>query len=291
MITHFADFRLHTVSLNGVRQFYNERLGFPVAFESDREIRFQVTRDTTLTFAEAYEPVTPAHFAFEVPYSAFSEVVAYMKEEAGIPLLRWPDGREIDEFDESGAGINVYFRDGDGHLLELIAHRYVREDVLPPCGPLKVMYLREIGFPVDEVSGFREWMSRTFGMKLAKVYDDFTFAIGGTAHAIVVSKHVRGRRPRSAGPHSRVGGGGAHPLRRRRRGDDQARRLSDPVCGNGCTRGYCSPPQPALNRPWHRIWRRRWTDHAQCLSSGNRPEKRRLFPGTTVIGLWRGAGV
>jgi catechol 2,3-dioxygenase-like lactoylglutathione lyase family enzyme len=191
MITHFADFRLHTVSLNGVRQFYNERLGFPVAFESDKEIRFQVARDTTLTFAEAYEPVAPAHFAFEVPYSAFSDVVAHMKKEAGIPLLRWPDGREIDEFDESGAGINVYFRDGDGHLLELIAHRYVREDVLPPCGPLKVMYLREVGFPVDDVSGLREWMSRKFGMKLSKVYDDFTFAIGGTAHAIVVSKQRR----------------------------------------------------------------------------------------------------
>jgi catechol 2,3-dioxygenase-like lactoylglutathione lyase family enzyme len=191
MITHFADFRLHTVSLNGVKQFYNGLMGMPVVFESDQEIRFQVTRDTTLTFEEAYEPVAPAHFAFEVPYSAFADVVAHMQEEAGIPLLRWPDGRVIDEFDESGPGINVYFRDGDGHLLELIAHREVREDVLPQCGPLKILYLREIGFPVDDVSGFREWMSRTFGMKLSKVYDDFTFAIGGTAHAIVVSKRRR----------------------------------------------------------------------------------------------------
>lgn len=191
MITHFADFRLQTVSLEGVRQFYNELLGLPVAFESAKEIRFRLTDFTTLTFKEAYEPVAPAHFAFEVPWSAFSGVVDYMKKEAGIPLLRWPDGHVIDEFDESGPGINVYFRDGDGNLLELIAHRYVREDVLPPCGPLKVMYLREVGFPVEDVPGFREWMSRKFGMKLAKVYDDFTFAIGGTAHAIIASKNRR----------------------------------------------------------------------------------------------------
>jgi hypothetical protein len=191
MITHFADFRLQTVSLEGVKQFYNGRLGLPVVSESDGEIRFRLTDLTTLTFAEAYEPVAPAHFAFEVPWSAFSEAVDYLRKEADVPLLRWPDGHEIDEFDESGPGINVYFRDGDGHVLELIAHRGVREDVLPPSGPLKVMYLREVGFPVDDVLEFREWMSRTFGMKLAKVYDDFTFAIAGTAHAIVVSKQRR----------------------------------------------------------------------------------------------------
>ncbi|REJ20044.1 MAG: glyoxalase/bleomycin resistance/dioxygenase family protein [Paenibacillaceae bacterium] len=191
MITHFADLALHTVSLEGVRQFYNGLLGIPVVFESDKEIRFQVTPFTTLTFTEAYEPVAPVHFAFEVPWSAFSDVIAYLKEAAGIPLLRWPDGREFVDLDGSGPEINAYFRDGDGHLLEVIAHRYVREDVLPQGGPLKVLYLREVGFPVEDVSEFRGWLSGRFGMKLAKVFDDFTFAIGGTAHAVIASKQRR----------------------------------------------------------------------------------------------------
>lgn len=188
MITHYADLSLHTVSLQGVRQFYNGLLGFPVAFESETEIRLQVTGFTTLTFTEAYEPIAPAHIAFEVPFSKFSAVVAFLKQEAGVPILRWPDGREIDDF---GPGVNAYFRDGDGHLLEVIAHRYVREDVLPHSGPLKAMYMREVGFPVEDVPEFREWLVRTFGMKLEKVYDDFTFAIGGTAHAVIASKRRR----------------------------------------------------------------------------------------------------
>lgn len=188
MITHFADFRLNTVSLDGVRQFYNGLLGLPVAFESDREAAFQVTPFTTLTFEEAYEPVAPAHFAFQVPYSSFSEVIGYLKNEARIPLLRRPDGSETED---DGTLANAYFRDGDGHLLEVISHRYVREEALPKHGPLHIMYLREVGFPVEDVPEFREWLSGTFGMKLAKVYDDFTFAVGGTAHAVVVSKRRR----------------------------------------------------------------------------------------------------
>jgi len=188
VITHFADLRLNTVSLQGVRQFYHGLLGLPVALESETEIRLQVTGFTTLTFTEAYEPVAPAHFAFEVPYSAFTAAAAFLKEEAGIPILRWPDGREIDDFGEGG---NAYFRDGDGHLLEVIAHRYVREDVLPHNGPLKIMYMREVGFPVENVPEFRAWWVRKFGMKLAKVYDDFTFAIGGTAHNVIASKRRR----------------------------------------------------------------------------------------------------
>jgi len=188
MITHVADLTLHTVSLDGVRQFYNGLLGLPIASETASEIRFRVTPFTTLTFAETYEPVAPAHFAFEVPWSSFSDVVAYLKREAGIPLLRWPDGREtIDD----GTLANAYFRDGDGHLLEVIAHRYVREDALPQNGPVKILNLREVGFPVEDVSAFRGWLSGRFGMKLAKMHDDFTFAIGGTAHAVVVSKRRR----------------------------------------------------------------------------------------------------
>jgi len=188
MITHYTDLQLNTVSLQGVKQFYNGLLGIPIVFETETEIRLQVTSFTTLTFTEAYEPIAPAHFAFEVPYSAFSAVAAFLKEEAGIPILSWPDGREIVEFD---TGVNAYFRDGDGHLLEVIAHRYVREDILPQCGPLKTMYLREVGFPVENVPEFREWWFRKFGMRLEKVYDDFTFAIGGTAHAVIASKRRR----------------------------------------------------------------------------------------------------
>ncbi|RAV21126.1 VOC family protein [Paenibacillus contaminans] len=184
MITHYAGLQLQTVSLPSVRHFYHEQMRFPIAYETDNRIAFQPTPHVTLTFVEAYEPVTPVHIAFEVPMSRFAEAAAELRKTQAV-IQKWPDGKEIDVFE---TGENIYFRDCDGNLLELIAHRYLKEDVLAPTGPFHILYLREVGFPVDSVPAFREWLRQLLGMKLDKVSDEFTFVIGGTAHAVVVSK-------------------------------------------------------------------------------------------------------
>lgn len=184
MITHFARLQLNTVSIQGVKQFYHDLLRFPIIYESDNEIRFLPTEYFTLAFKETAEPIAPAHFAFEVPYSEFENVVKWIVEEH-ISLLKWADGRIVDIFE---TGKNVYFRDGDGNLLEIITHNYVKEGILPPSGPLKILYLRETGFPVDSVTHFRELLVRILNLKLDKVSDNFAFAIGGTAHAVIPSK-------------------------------------------------------------------------------------------------------
>ncbi|MFC5650057.1 VOC family protein [Paenibacillus solisilvae] len=187
MITHFADLQLHTVSIQGVKQIYQQKLGFPVTYETDSEIRFQPAEHFTLSFVEVSEPLSPAHFAFEVPYSTFHESEAFLRE-SGIPILQWPDGREADEFE---TGKNLYFRDGDGNLLELIAHSYITENVLSPVGGAKIMYLREAGFPTDDVPRLREWFKQVLQLKTREESDSFNFVIGGTAHAIVTSSARR----------------------------------------------------------------------------------------------------
>ncbi|MFE4243770.1 VOC family protein [Peribacillus butanolivorans] len=184
MITHFSDLELITVSIEGVKQCYANRLQLPIISESKDFIRFQLTPFTTLSFKEAYEPIPPAHFAFQVPYSQFDEVASFVQQ-SGLLVLRRENGQYIDE---TNGRKNLYFRDGDGHLLEIIAHDYVNEDVLNTFGMLKTLYIREIGFPVDSVPNFRDWLKRDFGMKTEKDQDMFNFVISGTAHAIVVSK-------------------------------------------------------------------------------------------------------
>lgn len=183
MITHFAQLQLPTVSIQGVKQFYQDQLHFPVISESENEISFQPTEFFTLTFRETEFALHPAHFAFEVPCSEFDDLVSELRS-SSVTLLKWPDGRIIDHF---GTGGNVYFRDGDGNLLEMIAHPYVKEGILPTQGDLKILYLREIGFPVDDVAEFRELLVHLFDFKLDKVSENFSFAIGGTAHAVISS--------------------------------------------------------------------------------------------------------
>ncbi|MFD2614993.1 VOC family protein [Paenibacillus gansuensis] len=184
MITHFAELQLQTVSISGVKQFYSELLGISVLFEKENEISFRPTEQFSLTFKEAAEPLAPAHFAFEVPWSEFELVVSRLAGN-GITLLKWPDGSTVEESETTR---NVYFRDGDGNLLEVIAHSYIKEGVLPPEGEMKILYLREIGFPADDAVDFREFVADLLGLRIDKAADNFAFAIGGTAHMVIPSK-------------------------------------------------------------------------------------------------------
>ena len=89
-----------------------------------------------------YEPIAPAHFAFEISYSKFHETAKWL-EKSGLLIVKWKDGNTIGEENEL---FNLYFKDGDGNLLEIIAHSYVKEDVLVPQSPLNILYVRKLVF-------------------------------------------------------------------------------------------------------------------------------------------------
>jgi catechol-2,3-dioxygenase len=181
MITHFVELELQTVSLIGVRQVYADRLGLPIMEEDSGSVAFQLTPHTTLKFAERYAPLSPAHFAFQVPYSTFNKSVEVLKQNRLLiagDLVHWDDG------------VSIYFRDGDGNILELISKDYLNDHVLAEYHALKVLYLREVGFPVEHVTTFRAWLKAHLGMQSFDDAEDdnFSFVIGGTAHMVVVDK-------------------------------------------------------------------------------------------------------
>ncbi|WP_350019380.1 VOC family protein [Priestia flexa] len=184
MITHYANLELRTVSIQGVKQFYEKALHLEITNETTDFIQFRLTPYSTLSFKESYEPIKPAHFAIQVSYQSFTNAVTLLKE-SGVFLLAQNEENPIDEHNGRK---NVYFRDCDGHLLELIAHDYIHENKLKGYGKLNALYIREIGFPVKDVGKFRSWLKENFNMKTVEDNDYFNFVIGGTAYAVVVSE-------------------------------------------------------------------------------------------------------
>ncbi len=189
MITHYSNVQLHTVSLEGARQFYGELLQFPVVYRSESEISFRIADRSVLSFVETFEPISPAHLAFAIPYSRFEQVIAWA-ESRHLTFLKWEDGRAIDDYE---TGKNIYFRDGDGHLLEIITERDGDGGSAEPLsGEFPVLFIREVGFPVESVPEFRQKLVHLMGFELrGQPSDTFTFAAGGTAYAVVVSKKRR----------------------------------------------------------------------------------------------------
>jgi hypothetical protein len=180
LITHFSKLKLQTVSIQGVQQVYADRLSIPISSKTDKLITFKLTPHVSLSFEEVNEPISPAHFAFQVPFSRFYDSAKRIQE-SGLLIAKWEDGHEIDEED---GRLNLYFRDGDGNLLEIIAHKYVEEDVLVPYTPLNILSLREVGCPVENVPFFRDWLKSNISMKTLIDGEIFNFVIGGTAHVV-----------------------------------------------------------------------------------------------------------
>lgn len=183
MPTHFAEIHLQTLSPIGVRQVYHECLGFDLLSETEDEVAIAITPHTVFRFTRSHEPVKPAHLAFEVRHSTFNETRDLI-DHAHVP---------IDGDIKTESTHQRYFKDGDGNLLEVYSHDYVAEDVIEPTNPMGVLYLREVGFVLEDLTGFHDWVSDLFGVVDTRGdrEDDFCIVAAGTAHFVL--NHVSRR--------------------------------------------------------------------------------------------------
>ena len=104
-------------------RFYAEILGLPAATRFGPFLVVQTANGVSLDFDEAEGDVTPMHYAFLITEAEFDEIFGRIRERH-IDYWADPGRRRPSEINRNDGGRGVYFRDPNGHLLEIITQPY-----------------------------------------------------------------------------------------------------------------------------------------------------------------------
>lgn len=104
-------------------KFFTEILGLPVATRFGPFLVVQTANGVSLDFDEAEGDVTPMHYAFLITDAEFDEIFGRIRERC-VDYWADPGRRRPGVINRHDGGRGVYFRDPNGHLLEIITRPY-----------------------------------------------------------------------------------------------------------------------------------------------------------------------
>ena len=109
-------------------RFYADLFGFEYegSFGHFEPVRIQ-SQSLTLDF-DNHAEFRPQHYAFKVSEAEFDEIFARVKA-LGLTFGSGPRTPEDGEINHWNGGRGVYFRDPNGHLLELLTRDYTAEQL------------------------------------------------------------------------------------------------------------------------------------------------------------------
>ena len=150
---------LYTPDLEATRLFYVRQLGLPVLSHSASQLTVLIGW-TRLTFLAVEQPVTPYHFAINVPRGSLEVLMHYFNFDY---LDTQAPGKTIADFPGWRAR-SCYFYDAVGNLLEFIARTDLHLD--DPNLTISDLFqgVSEIGLATEDVTHTTEQIQRRFGI-------------------------------------------------------------------------------------------------------------------------------
>jgi len=104
-------------------KFLADMLGRPAPTRFSHFDVVAMDNRVSLDFAEAEGPIRPQHYAFLISEADFDAVFGRIQAR-GLDYWADPRGNRPGEINHNDGGRGVYFRDPDGHFLEVITRPY-----------------------------------------------------------------------------------------------------------------------------------------------------------------------
>jgi hypothetical protein len=136
---------LATTDVAAQAAFWGETLGTPTAADGAVTVRL---RDSSIQFEQAPAGIDARyHFAINVPRGRIEDAAAWVSERHEV--LAFHDDPDVDDgativHTDRGAAA-LYFLDGGGNIVELIANDHLQNGTRQPFGPDLLLEIAEIG--------------------------------------------------------------------------------------------------------------------------------------------------
>ncbi|MBB3126481.1 catechol-2,3-dioxygenase [Paenibacillus rhizosphaerae] len=174
---------INTRNFAEMKQFYDEKLGLPVAEEQPDRVTIQAG-GSQLILQKAAAPGEQSmyHIAFTIPTNQLGAAKKWAAQR-GIRLFRDQDGDQF-HFKNWNADA-LYFYDPDENLIEFIAHHSFDNAEDEDFTSSQLLRISEIGLPVDDVGAAVERIQTTLGLSMWSG-DGRQFAAMGDAEGLLI---------------------------------------------------------------------------------------------------------
>ncbi len=114
---------VHSTDKAASAGFLAEILGLPPPAPFGHFLTVELDNEITLDFVQTNREIVPQHYAFLVSEANFDNIFGRIRE-LGLEFWADPQGRRPGEINTNDGGRGTYFRDPNGHYLEIITRPY-----------------------------------------------------------------------------------------------------------------------------------------------------------------------
>ena len=168
-----SEVHLITDDIDATKQFYHQKLQFPIKDEGEDFICFSAGA-STLIFNQSAKPENPTyHFAFNIPDNKLEEALEWARTK--VEIVDVEGTSKIADFVNWNAKA-FYFYDNNGNILEFIARFSLGKTSQSPFSAKTILSISEIGIVTDDVNQTAVDIMQNFGIthfKIPPPYEDF----------------------------------------------------------------------------------------------------------------------
>ncbi len=175
------ELQLLTSDLEVQHRFYADLLGLNV-LEFTQDFLMVRVGSSRLKFTQQTGFSGRYHLAFDVPENQLESAKTWL--EARVALIPDRVGRQVFESENWNAN-QIYFRDPQGNILELIARHDLENASQAEFSTSGLLNISEIGLACDNVPNLVQWLQERLHLEVYKSSSD-TFAPVGDAQGLLI---------------------------------------------------------------------------------------------------------